>query len=167
MTWCNKREGDARIYCKLDHVLVNKLWMQELDSSHAQFLTYGSSDHAPALVSLEIENEYKPRPFRFCNMWAKHQQFLPCVAQAWSKQFNGCPMYVFMRKQKEKKAVLKRFHKDNFSGLSERIQEAHMALVKVQNLLSTDLFNTELVFREKELLEDYRQLMKADLPLAA
>lgn len=96
MTWCNMREGDARIY-----------WMQAMSSSYAVFQSYGSSDHVLAVVCLDDEVEFKPRPFKFCNMWVKHQQFLPCVAHALGKRFNGCPMYVFMRKQKEVKAMLR------------------------------------------------------------
>lgn len=98
ITQCNKREGSARIYCKLDRVLVNDKWIQKVNSSHVDFPTNGSSDHFPSLVTIDNGEIFVPRPFKFCNMWVKNHCFLEVVAHAWSMQFSGCPMYVFMRK---------------------------------------------------------------------
>lgn len=140
MTWCNKRDGNSRVYCKLDRVLANECWVQQVASSHVEFLTCGSSDHSASLVSISNGEIYVPRPFKFCNMWVQHQNFKEVVAQAWGKQFNGCPMYVFMRKQKEVKLALKQFHKNNFSGLPWRVQASYDAFVDVQNALAGDLF---------------------------
>lgn len=85
MTWCNRREGNARIYCKLDRVLTNESWIQVFPTSHVMFLPNGSSDHVPWLVSIGSDESFIPRPFRFCNMWAKNQQFLADVDEAWRK----------------------------------------------------------------------------------
>lgn len=76
-------------------------------------------------------------------------------------------MFVFMRKQREVKAALKQFHKNNYSGLPQRIQNAYTEVENVQRALANDMFYPELVAREKELLGEYKHLLQADLSLAA
>lgn len=50
LTWCNKHEGESRMYAKLDRILVNDVWIQELNWLSAHFLNPGISDHAPGIV---------------------------------------------------------------------------------------------------------------------
>lgn len=52
LTWCNNQHGEDRMYCKLDRVLVNSLWVSNYDNSQVLFLAAGISDHSPSLVKL-------------------------------------------------------------------------------------------------------------------
>lgn len=81
MTWCNKRSGDARMYCKLDKVMCNEEWIQLQPLSNVNFMNFGTSDHVPRLLVFRDGENVKPRPFKYCDIWSSHQQFIDIVAQ--------------------------------------------------------------------------------------
>ncbi|GKV05641.1 hypothetical protein SLEP1_g17628 [Rubroshorea leprosula] len=59
-----------------------------------------SINHSPSLVTVDVLMNEKPRPFRFCNAWAKDENFLDLVREAWSVDIQGCPMFVVVQKLK-------------------------------------------------------------------
>lgn len=45
-TWCNKKESEDKITCKLDRVFVNEQWKDECPLALANFKPNGVSDHS-------------------------------------------------------------------------------------------------------------------------
>jgi hypothetical protein len=65
---------------KLDRVLSNFDWMKAFPNTSVEFLDRGISDHSPALISVEQNSSFGPKPFKFFNFWADHNNFLDWVA---------------------------------------------------------------------------------------
>lgn len=80
-TWCNNKEGDQRIYYKLDRFLVNDMWLQAFASIETLFERNAISDHACAIISIAPALRPK-RSFKFCEMWIKHPDFFDLVQEA-------------------------------------------------------------------------------------
>lgn len=50
-----------------------------------------ASDHAPLLISINLFNSIGSSPFRFQNMWFKHEKFMDLVKNNWDE-----PIYPIM-----------------------------------------------------------------------
>ncbi|KAL2894520.1 hypothetical protein RDABS01_010429 [Bienertia sinuspersici] len=52
-TWCNKQEGEDKVYSMLDRVVANDEWLESYNSTNAIFMPEGISDHSPALIRVD------------------------------------------------------------------------------------------------------------------
>lgn len=72
-TWTN-----GLICSKLDHVVINKLWLT------SEFTPPGClSNHSICLVSIFEEGSHIPKLFKFFNIWDKHETFSQLVDTKW------------------------------------------------------------------------------------
>lgn len=101
LTWCNKQEGSARAYAKLDRILVNPLWVQDLNWTNVFFLNPGISDHAPRMMCLRQQQCRKPKRFKFCNFWCNDPQFHALVREVWDEYVDGIAMFRIVQKLKK------------------------------------------------------------------
>lgn len=62
-TWNNKQEGEARVYSRIDRVLVTSSWLEAFELAEVVFLPEGNFDHSPALLSFYPETQQK-QPFQ-------------------------------------------------------------------------------------------------------
>lgn len=80
---CNKREGDL-ICKKLDRVLINDVALHGLGRAYSVFEPGGCSDHLRCMIHFDIEDKQKKRkPFKFTNVIATMDEFLPTVEEYW------------------------------------------------------------------------------------
>lgn len=56
-------------------------------------------DHCPMILSQYADSHVK-RPFIFCNMWTKAQNFMTLVLYNWEKLIQGCKMFKVIQKLK-------------------------------------------------------------------
>ncbi|XP_020253806.1 uncharacterized protein LOC109830857 [Asparagus officinalis] len=161
-TWCNRQELDSRIWCILDRVLVNEIWIQNYTSNQVEFLPPSCSDHSPGLIIIEDEDYMGKRPFKFFKMWTTHPDFLSAVTSSWEKTVVGYNMYKFHTKLKNLKSVLKDLNKRNFMNISEQVLRAKNDLKEVQKQLNIDLFNAVLISKEKDCLNKYVRLLDCE-----
>jgi hypothetical protein len=80
--------------------MVNEAWISSFGSTAVDFLESGVSDHSPASITVSKPVSYGPKPFKFFNFWAEHEIFLLWVAQGWSLEVQGVPMFRFTRSLK-------------------------------------------------------------------
>ena len=64
-TWSNKQEGEARVFSRIDRVVLNDGWMELFPESVSMFFHENLSDHCPCSVKLLSHIYNKPKPFRF------------------------------------------------------------------------------------------------------
>ncbi|GKV11183.1 hypothetical protein SLEP1_g22456 [Rubroshorea leprosula] len=166
-TWSNKQGENDRLWCKLDRVMANSTWVSTFPNTSVVFLNPQSSDHSPSLVIVdELMNE-KPRPFRFCNAWAKDENFLDLVREGWSVDIQGCPMFVVVQKLKLVKQKMKQLHKNRYGNLGGRIKDMAAELQNVQASMHNALFDETLAAKEKELQHELTKLERANLSVIA
>ncbi|XP_058111584.1 uncharacterized protein LOC131254898 [Magnolia sinica] len=58
-TWCNNREGNARVWARLDRVLLNSTWVSQLPLCRVEHLPRIISDHAPLRPSFPSQEPSK------------------------------------------------------------------------------------------------------------
>nr|XP_016501377.1 PREDICTED: uncharacterized protein LOC107819740 [Nicotiana tabacum] len=87
-TWNDRQRGN-RVYSKIDWVFINNDWLNQMPAYGARYLPEGISDHCPIKVEQLHTKQNTSRPFRYCNIWASHLDFLEKVETAW--QLQGYP----------------------------------------------------------------------------
>ncbi|XP_020266528.1 uncharacterized protein LOC109842018 [Asparagus officinalis] len=162
-TWNNKQSSDSRVWCRLDRALVNDAWIHSFNSSHVEFLLPNFSDHSPALVSIYDDQIQGKKPFKFFNMWTKHQSFSTTVSNVWKGKIKGFSMFSVYSKLKMLKVALKGLNKKHFHNISEQVQMARLTLENVQEKLQNSPFDPILIKQEKDSLVTLNRLMDCEL----
>lgn len=140
-TWSN-----GSLKSRLDHVLVNDIWLDTFSSSAAHFPVSGTiSDHSPGIIYTENFDERPNVNFKFVNIWTKHPDFLTLVDSTWQASLYGKKMYVVCRKMKMLKQPLKRLNNRDFAHISERTKRALECLQVLQTRFQTEHDNDELL----------------------
>lgn len=112
-------------------MLINENWLDIFHDSYANFLPPGISDHTPVVVTV-MQKSRVCTPFRFLNVWSEHEQFINVVTgEEWTPQIRGSPMFILVSKLKQTKKMLKKFHRDNFGGIHQRVKEAYEKQMKL------------------------------------
>uniref|UniRef100_A0A803NL62 DUF4283 domain-containing protein n=1 Tax=Cannabis sativa TaxID=3483 RepID=A0A803NL62_CANSA len=91
-TWCNKQQGDDRIYSKLDRVMANGKLMEKYPGAKAIFLNEGAFDHSPALVIFHQLAHNGRKPFCYFIMWISHPKYSSRLQHIWQQQLSLDPL---------------------------------------------------------------------------
>ncbi|KAI3472118.1 hypothetical protein Pfo_029606 [Paulownia fortunei] len=145
-TWNSGGDGSIRKFRKLDRVLVNSCWKDYFPLSQAEYLPFGISDHTPI----------------FFDFWLQHKHFLDLVADIWSSDIKGVPMFRVCKKFKLIKIALKKLNKHEFSDISKRVNEAKSKLESIQRLIDENPLDNTLHHKERVLLKDFHELSNAE-----
>ncbi|XP_074270956.1 uncharacterized protein LOC141594869 [Silene latifolia] len=160
-TWTNKREPTARIWSRLDRVLLNSDWLIQFPITHVQVLPSGISDHSPLLV--EVKNGYKVRrQFSYLNCWEDHKDYRDSVTAAWNLPVKGNHIFRLFTKLKNVRSNLVSLHKNHYTGISQKVIVARKELEMSQRMLQASPLDPVLLEHEKELLARYLLLRKTE-----
>jgi hypothetical protein len=161
-TWTNNQSGSDFVSKKLDRVLSNCEWLNQFGNTSVEFLERGVSDHSPALVTISSVTSYGPKPFKFFDYWAEHNNFLDWIGDAWRVEVEGYSMFCFYSKLKAVRDVLKVKNIEVFGNLGLKISQARHELAKAQNSFISSKGNAECQRKEKECLHLLISLMAAE-----
>ncbi|XP_019265727.1 PREDICTED: uncharacterized protein LOC109243273 [Nicotiana attenuata] len=79
-TWTN-----GHTYSKIDRALINADWMLVTAQMEVLVMDPHCSDHSPLSITLEEEEDFSPKPFKFLNHLAEHDDFVKIVKEAWER----------------------------------------------------------------------------------
>ncbi|XP_074265659.1 uncharacterized protein LOC141588103 [Silene latifolia] len=161
MTWTNKQEPGARVWSKLDRVLVNASWTSSFPGSHAIFQEAGISDHSPVLVFISEDKKVLKR-FSLLNSWVEHPDYLTTVQNSWFSSNAGSPMFCLFEKLKSVKHAFSNLHSKEYSNISLRAKEAKTHLLHCQQHLQSDPFSAALIREEKKWIIDSNSSPEVD-----
>ncbi|GAV92470.1 Exo_endo_phos domain-containing protein, partial [Cephalotus follicularis] len=113
-TWSNMRSAAGAISKKLDRAM-------------------GISDHSPITIQMRDIHQYRGRPFKFLNFWAKNELFLHVVRQEWGRDHKGSPLAVIHKKLKCLKVRLKEFSTRPDSKVAELRDRLHQLQLDTQD----------------------------------
>ncbi|XP_077217102.1 uncharacterized protein LOC143851527 [Tasmannia lanceolata] len=102
-------------------------------------------------VSLNAYNSFGPKPFKFMNMWLQDNSLYSTVEMAWAVKVSGNPMFSFTQKLKEVKKHLKDWNEGIFGRIDIETPIIKNSLKKVQNSLTLDPANRNLINEENSL----------------
>lgn len=161
-TWSNRSHNGGRIYSKIDRVLVNQEWRLMWGHSRVVFLPEGIS---PAIVKSGIDVCYPSGPFRYCETWETHPNFLGILQTVWNKPIDGCYMYQIIRKLHLLKQPLKQLHRSKFSAIHDQVDILRVKLHDAQRALQLDPLNQQLHNCEIAIREDFESKLDAFVKL--
>ncbi|XP_075080128.1 uncharacterized protein LOC142165484 [Nicotiana tabacum] len=115
-TWSDKH-AEHRIFLKIDWIFINDEWLSTMPECASRFLTEGINDHCPAKVTLVEERQKIRRTFQFCNIWAKHFQFMRIVKEGWEINLEGCKMFKVVKRLKLLKKGLRALNAQAFNNI--------------------------------------------------
>ncbi|CAI9106245.1 OLC1v1005360C1 [Oldenlandia corymbosa var. corymbosa] len=133
----------------------NNVLKQEEKLGGQKVLQAGISDHASLLVQMELEMQYKKKPFKYFNMWKMDSTFLEKVEGIWNKRIRRTKMFQVVQKLKILKKELLMLNKNKFSSIQVQVQEARMALEKVQKQAALNPDEEQLHLVEREAYQCY------------
>ncbi|XP_062114237.1 uncharacterized protein LOC133825290 [Humulus lupulus] len=116
-TWTNNQNGAARIYSKIDHVLMNEKWIDLFPQSTAVFRWETISDHCSCLVSTQPLEKLGLKLFRFYNYWTEHHEFRELVLYSWRSPIRATGIKAIFLKLLRLKHQLKNFNRDKIGDL--------------------------------------------------
>lgn len=93
-TWSNSSFGSRRTICKLDRNLGNIDFCCKFPDYDCSLLPPGLSDHHAILCKLPSTEIRIKLPLRFFNFWAREDDFLNVVQQAWNLPVTGTPSWL-------------------------------------------------------------------------
>ncbi|XP_027083517.1 uncharacterized protein [Coffea arabica] len=129
--------GRARIWKRLDLVLVNEGCYDAGISLSISHLAREPSDHAPLLISVSTRVDNKLRPFRFLNVWADRTDFLGLVSESWDQPCFGSPIHTLCQKLKRLRGVIRLWNKevvgDIFQAVKRKEEEVRLAEIHVES----------------------------------
>ncbi|XP_074278150.1 uncharacterized protein LOC141601747 [Silene latifolia] len=154
----------ARVWSKLDRVLVNPSWTASFSSSSAHFHESGLSDHSLVVVTVFKERKVHKR-FTFLNSWIGHPDYEETVKSAWKTSKAGSPIFYFFEKLRSVKAALKQLHHSHFSHISDKVKTARMQLKVVQANFLNEPLSPKFIHEEKLAIKEFTRLKTIELSI--
>ncbi|KAH0646567.1 hypothetical protein KY284_034451 [Solanum tuberosum] len=106
-TFCNKQQGNSRVYSKIDWVFGNLCWMTTHGHVEDDYLGAGISDHSPIRIQMCPPPYSNPKPFKLFKTVLNRPDFGRLVDESWQKQTRGTAMVRLWQKLKYVKLGLK------------------------------------------------------------
>jgi hypothetical protein len=117
-TWDNRREGPANVKVRLDRALMDGKMLDLFGDSSVTHVQSTESDHCALLIKLqrngELQGRRSQRPFRYENMWRRHEMYNETVNLAW---VSGCSsLLVVQENLNGMQYALKSWEKEQFGS---------------------------------------------------
>ncbi|VFQ84372.1 unnamed protein product [Cuscuta campestris] len=103
------------------------------------------TDHSHMLLYCGSPPVGRSKPFKFFNMWIKHEEFQWLVTQSWGTRVNGSKQFSLCSKLKRLKPPLKTLNKNAFGHISRRALEAKEEYRLIMKEVMADPNNQALV----------------------
>ncbi|XP_059278022.1 uncharacterized protein LOC132032416 [Lycium ferocissimum] len=154
-TWCNKQNGEAKVYSRIDRVLINNAWITRLPHSAVHYRSEGLYDHCPAVIRWQDNVRKNGRMFRYFNMWSSATDFKDRVEAGWRTTKRGTKMFELVGKMNNLKSTLKQLNKEKFTEVEKRADQEMELLYQCQLKLQGDPTNIVLIAEEIERSKAY------------
>ncbi|KAK7250835.1 hypothetical protein RIF29_33553 [Crotalaria pallida] len=119
-TWNNKQDGEDRILCKLDRVLVNMEWCRSWPDAHSEFLNCGVSDHSPMLIKWAMVENKMSHSLKFMNHLTLDNEFLSIIQSLWRFDGEGCAMFRLMRNLERAKPGMIELNQRKYRDINQK-----------------------------------------------
>nr|XP_027101699.1 uncharacterized protein LOC113722624 [Coffea arabica] len=131
-TWCSNRRGRARIWKRLDRVLINGECAEVSSNVSVEHLARHPSDHALLRISFATRLDNKPRPFQFLNVWTSKTDLLEVIRGAWDRPVNGAPLRVLCLKLMVTRRAIQEWNKHIFGNIFDAVRVAKAEVRRVE-----------------------------------
>ncbi|XP_074300070.1 uncharacterized protein LOC141631276 [Silene latifolia] len=80
------KEGDARVFSRIDRVMANVQWILSGPTGTVNFLPEGLFDHSPCIFNIWDYSSRKKGSFKYFTMLSKDEKFTDVVKQVWLRK---------------------------------------------------------------------------------
>ncbi|KAL0912148.1 hypothetical protein M5K25_018101 [Dendrobium thyrsiflorum] len=135
-TWFNQRQENP-IHIKLDRILVNEYWMNNLSNTYYSIQAPSCSDHCPLILQNSDVSNANHR-FMFKNYWTSLDSFWYIVLDVFSVRSLGNPITDFCSKLKSLKCRIKGEPWANSNDILDQLNVLHAKQSDYLGLLSAE-----------------------------
>ncbi|XP_057730225.1 uncharacterized protein LOC130945535 [Arachis stenosperma] len=132
---------------RIDRSLVTLEWLKMYPGTRLRGGPRGLSDHCP-LIMEESRTFDGPRPFRSLDSWFTHEGFLRMVKEEWRELGD----IQFLDKMKALSVLVRRWHKQHFGNITERIRKFEEEIKKVDDMVSSGSYDGTVETRRRALV---------------
>ncbi|XP_075103911.1 uncharacterized protein LOC142178420 [Nicotiana tabacum] len=145
-SWCNNKRPNKRIWKRLDRILVNNKWSQNLQYNVVKHLVKTGFDHRPLLMKIHNDQPSSIKYFRFLNFWTNQEGFHEIVQETWNMQVEGNAMWKLQCKLKALSKKLSNWSRNIIGDVNEKVSSWE---AKVHILEELDIINNNEQGREE------------------
>ncbi|KAK1292179.1 hypothetical protein QJS10_CPB17g01405 [Acorus calamus] len=127
-----------------------------------EYLPPGISDHSPMKVICDPSFPSGPLPFKYFESWESVPSFHSTVHEAWKAQFEGNPMFKFVKKLAHTMMVLKRWNVELYGPIHHKLSSCKRELDDAQAALHQDPCNPLLMASEQAFRANYTSLLSQE-----
>lgn len=126
-TWTNNH-----VHSKIDRTLVNSEWLTKWPHLEVVAMDPYFSNHSLLCITVEVQQDRSPRPFKFLNHLADHLDFQKVVENVWYTAIQGTPMESIWLKLKAIKVKINKLNEKGFSKVNLRVKTIRQHLIELQ-----------------------------------
>ncbi|XP_058734231.1 uncharacterized protein LOC131605962 [Vicia villosa] len=158
-TWNNGRKVKKLTEKRLDKAICNFKWIDCYIKTSCHTLTKANSDHYHILLNFNFNDIKYISQIKFKNMWTNHSDCREIVEKTWNTRIYGCPMYILDKKLRILKSKLKDWNKNHFGKVQEKVKEAEINLMNIQQAIVNKEYDDTLRNHEKNPQEEYNKAL--------
>ncbi|XP_062089259.1 uncharacterized protein LOC133795820 [Humulus lupulus] len=159
-TWSNKQKEGSRIFSKLDRAFGNEAWTDAFPNSEAHFNWDVISDHCYCVIKPVLSQISGVKPFKFFNMWTKHEEFKEIVLNSWCTKGYRSDLLGISQKLNILNSMLVQFNRRKVGDITDRYLEAKEKYQQTQFLLQQQPQSIELQRAEQEACTEFNHCSK-------
>ncbi|XP_019256569.1 PREDICTED: uncharacterized protein LOC109235000 [Nicotiana attenuata] len=127
-TWTN-----GHTYSRFDRALINAEWMLAMPHLEVWVMDPHCSDHSSRSITLEEDEDHRPKPFKFLNHLAEHDEFVKIVSEAWERPQEQNIMRNVWHKLKRVKQAMKVLNNNEYNALGDRIKANNLSDIALKH----------------------------------
>lgn len=146
-SFCSKQDQQHRVYSRIDWDLGNYQWLQSYGAVEDDYLLPGISHHSLILMHCNPTLSNRPNPFKLYSTVMQHHQDI--ISGTWAHRYARTRMYQLAQKLK----ALKENLNSHMASYERHLQTTRQQLIVVQDKITNDGFNQNLIEEEKCLFK--------------
>jgi len=134
-TWDNRREGWHNVKVRLDRALVVDALLDQFGDTAVTHIQTTESDHCGLLIRLQrsrwLQGQRREKPFRYENMWRRHETYDLTVSTAWA---TGCTSLEAIHSNlKGTQDTLKSWEREQFGSVKKELSRLRRELEMIRS----------------------------------
>ena len=161
-TWDNRQDGGRNVKVRLDRGLGDHRFLELMGETVVKHIPLAQSDHCALLVEIrmsqggERKNKRRNRrPFRYENMWQRHDNYLRFVERTWDPGPGTSDLSSVASSLAALRSSLSSWDKEVFGSVKEKIKSIRE---KLEEERSDNLYRGPTV-REKNLMAELSEVL--------
>lgn len=164
-TWDNRKEGNRNVKARLDRTLADTNFLNRWGDTSVQHIQLTESDHCALLIQIHASapsygrrNGGASRPFRYENMWQRHEEYEAFIQQAWDPGIGASDLCSISNSLTSLQSSLSQWDRDVFGSIKRHLRWLRSELEKERG---NTLYRGP-THREKQLMRQLSEMVSRE-----